>query len=85
MLIRDGNYGTEFVTIDVGTEKKGFHIHRDLITAESLYFTAAFNGEFCEAAEKRIYLEDTSIDTFMDFMDWLYFGKLSETNQYYDD
>ncbi|TID13689.1 hypothetical protein E6O75_ATG01667 [Venturia nashicola] len=70
------NYGTELVTIDVGPEKTAFHIHKGILTSESPYFKAAFDGEFREATEKRIHLADTTSAIFQDFMDWLYFGSL---------
>ncbi|TLD18898.1 hypothetical protein E2P81_ATG01626 [Venturia nashicola] len=72
------NYGTELVTIDVGPEKTAFHIHKGILTSESPYFKAAFDGEFREATEKRIHLADTTSAIFQDFMDWLYFGSLPD-------
>lgn len=77
MLTRNSNFGGELVTIDVGIDvKQAFHIHKGLLISESPYFKAAFEGEFCEAIEKRIHIADISPARFQDFMDWLYFRKL---------
>lgn len=82
MLTRDRNFGTDLVTIEVGPEKKVFHVYKDVLTSASPYFKAAFEGEFREATEKRIYVEDISTSTFEAFMDWLYFRQLPGGNAY---
>ncbi|QDS76434.1 hypothetical protein FKW77_004376 [Venturia effusa] len=69
-------FGNQLVTIEVGEEKQQFQVHRDILTASSTFFKAAFDGEFREAKEKLIHLTDTAPTTFRDFLAWLYSRRL---------
>ncbi|KAF2098500.1 hypothetical protein NA57DRAFT_75742 [Rhizodiscina lignyota] len=64
------------VTITVGSEKKAFVVHKDLICHYSKYFKAAFGGNFKEAEEKKSNLPDVETETFEIFVAWLYKQKL---------
>ncbi|QDS76430.1 hypothetical protein FKW77_004298 [Venturia effusa] len=70
--------GQDVVTVHVGPDKTPFLVHKDLLTTSSPYFKAAFEGEFREATDKTILLEDISVIQFKLFLDWLYFGRLTE-------
>ncbi|OCL01342.1 hypothetical protein AOQ84DRAFT_329091 [Glonium stellatum] len=63
-------------TIEVGPEKKPYLLHQDLLTHCSGYFRAALTGPFKEAEERKLHLEDVTVETFNAFVDWLYLGKL---------
>ncbi|KAI4729854.1 hypothetical protein E4T49_02314 [Aureobasidium sp. EXF-10728] len=64
------------VTIVVGTSKKEFAVHKDLLVFYSDYFRAAFDGSFVEAIDKKIELHDVEKDVFENFYGWLYTRKL---------
>ena len=66
------------VTIEVGLEPeaKEFIVHRDLLCKASPYFQSAFKGEFKEAQDRIITLDDVSTRTFGIFQTWLYSGTL---------
>jgi hypothetical protein len=53
-------------------------VHKDLLVACSPYFKAAFEGRFREADEKTIHIADIKVETFKDFLDWMYFRRLPE-------
>lgn len=60
------------VDVFVGTERKKFHLHRDLLCDRSEYFKACFGGEFTEAKKKELHLPEDNIDGFELFVEWLY-------------
>ncbi|KAF2491101.1 hypothetical protein BU16DRAFT_143574 [Lophium mytilinum] len=60
------------VTIFVGTEKKPYTAHMDLLTHYSDYFHAMFKGSFKEAEERNTSMEDVEETLFGNFLDWLY-------------
>ena len=60
------------VTVEVGTEKQKFFVHKDFLTACSPYFAATFDGSFREAVEKTICLDEVTPQVFSDFLNWLY-------------
>ncbi|KAF2635856.1 hypothetical protein P280DRAFT_522630 [Massarina eburnea CBS 473.64] len=66
----------EAVNIIVGAEKKRFLIHKDIICHHSEYFRVAFNGEWKEADDKDVVLEDVDAGMFGIFVSWLYTSKL---------
>lgn len=72
--------GNQLVTIEVGEEKQQFSVHQDLLTASSKFFKAAFEGDFREATTKRIPLLDTTPQVVQEFLNWLYFRRLSSRN-----
>ncbi|KAH0162774.1 hypothetical protein KCU67_g5806, partial [Aureobasidium melanogenum] len=66
----------ETVTLIVGTEKKPYTVHKDLLCFYSDYFRAAFQGSFKEAAERKIDLLGVQEDVFEHFQVWLYTRRL---------
>ncbi|KAH0378260.1 hypothetical protein KCU92_g8812, partial [Aureobasidium melanogenum] len=66
------------VTIEVGSEKKKFVIHKDLLTFYSDFFRGAFNGSFIEAAEGKLSLPDVEVPIFDIFNQFLYTGRLAD-------
>ncbi|KAG9672397.1 hypothetical protein KCU99_g6937, partial [Aureobasidium melanogenum] len=66
------------VTIKVGSEKKKFAIHKDLLTFYSDFFRGAFNGSFIEAAEGKLSLPDVEVPIFDIFNQFLYTGRLAD-------
>jgi hypothetical protein len=66
---------TTIVVVQIGKER--FNVHKDLLVARSPYFKAAFEGRFKEAKDGVLVLEDVKIEAMKDFLDWLYFGRLS--------
>lgn len=65
------------VTIVIGSAKKSFVVHKELLVFYSDYFRAAFNGSFVEATEKKITLLDVKQQVFDHFHAWLYTRKLA--------
>jgi hypothetical protein len=65
------------VTVVIGSTKKSFTVHKDLLIFYSDYFRAAFNGSFIEAIDKKINLLDTDQKAFEHFYAWLYTRKLA--------
>lgn len=49
-----------------------FYVHRDLICNESSVFKAAFSGEFKEASNQSIGLEDHDVEAVERMVQWLY-------------
>jgi len=80
------------VVIEVGPERKKYHVHRALLTHQSDYFRRALNGEWKEAKEGLVTLDDVEPSICMPdnsafqpllisptveiFVDWLYSQKL---------
>jgi hypothetical protein len=73
------------VTVEIGSEKTPFTVHKDLLTACSPYFKAAFEGPFREARDKSIPISDVEPKTFQLFLDWLYFRRLPEDEGHAND
>jgi len=65
------------VTLLIGTEKKPYTVHKDLLCFYSDYFRAAFNGSFKEAAERKIELAGVTVNVFEHFQVWLYTRRLN--------
>ncbi|KAH0161675.1 hypothetical protein KCU67_g6240, partial [Aureobasidium melanogenum] len=66
------------VTVEIGIEKKAFHIHKDLLTYYSDYFRGAFNGSFVEATKGKISLVDEHVDVFDVVNQFVYTRQLSD-------
>jgi len=77
-VIRDGTLSNSFITIKIGSDRKDYQVHKDLICFHFPYFDAAFNGKFKEGEEGVLELAATEESIFWLFLDWLYFGKLPE-------
>jgi len=71
-LIRPSEHFQTTVTLIVGKEKKAYTLHKDLLCFYSDYFRAALNGNFKEAAERKLELPDVAIPLFEAFQVWLY-------------
>lgn len=69
------------VQIGDGDAQESFPVHKDLLTACSPYFKAAFDGQFREATDKTIPIPDVTPTQFRLFLDWLYFRKLPKKQQ----
>jgi hypothetical protein len=50
--------GTDVVSIYVGPDRKHYVVHKQLLTSQSDYFDKALNGNFKEAEENKIHLEE---------------------------
>ena len=68
--------GNESVIIYVGPERKRYLIHKDLLTTQSEFFDRALNGNFKEAEQNLIYLEEESPAAFDLLVGWLYEGRI---------
>jgi hypothetical protein len=66
------------VTVEVGTKKKAFIIHKDLLVFYSDYFRGAFNGSFSEATKGKISLADERVDVFNVVNQFVYTRQLSD-------
>lgn len=61
----------------MGSEKRRFDVHRELVCSKFKFFAKAFLGDFREAATKIIELPEQHVETFQYFVHWLYTNKLS--------
>jgi hypothetical protein len=68
--------GTEIVTLEIGTSKTQYHVHRDLLTRESPYFRAMLGGAWKESSARPIPVPLADNAIFPSFLDWLYFRLL---------
>ena len=64
--------GSEAATILVGEEQKKFFVHKKLICHYSGFFRGALEGNFAEAEDNVVELEDDHPDLFALFVTWLY-------------
>ncbi|KAJ8112978.1 hypothetical protein OPT61_g4787 [Boeremia exigua] len=60
------------VIIRVGPEGVPYHVHKALLRHHSEYFTRALNGNWKEAEENLITLDDVDCSTFDTFVHWIY-------------
>ncbi|OBT71471.1 hypothetical protein VF21_09737 [Pseudogymnoascus sp. 05NY08] len=68
----------EIVYVIVGPEKQRFGMHKELLCATSPFFKAALEGKFEESVRGEVVLEDTSVEAFGLFNEWLYTSKITE-------
>ncbi|KZM20094.1 uncharacterized protein EKO05_0007522 [Ascochyta rabiei] len=61
-----------FATVLVGSDKKSFVVHQDLLTYHSRFFKAALTGNFKEAGDKTVTLKEEDPLIFEFFVHWLY-------------
>ncbi|KAJ4334039.1 hypothetical protein N0V95_009273 [Ascochyta clinopodiicola] len=71
-LPRISAQAAHFATVLVGPDKKPFVIHQDLLTYHSQFFKAALTGNFKEAGDKTVTLEEDDPLIFEFFVHWLY-------------
>ncbi|KAH8730248.1 hypothetical protein GQ44DRAFT_823579 [Phaeosphaeriaceae sp. PMI808] len=67
-----------FATVLVGPDAIKFVIHESLLVYYSTFFCKALTGEFKEAKEKSVKLEDEDPRTFEIFVHWLYYQRLPD-------
>ncbi|KAE9977679.1 hypothetical protein BLS_001203 [Venturia inaequalis] len=79
------NIGTDLVTVQIGDgdTQEFFPVYKDLLTACSPYFKAAFDGKFREASDKAVSVPDVTSTQFRLFLDWLYFRRLPAADRYH--
>ncbi|KAF7186699.1 hypothetical protein HII31_11931 [Pseudocercospora fuligena] len=65
------------ILINDGEDDTKFSIPRALICGRSEYFKMAFMGQFAEADEKEIWLEEVPVWVFKTFVKWLYTQRLT--------
>lgn len=63
------------MSVVVGEESKSFTVHEQLLTHYSGFFSAALNGRFREAEEKRVILREEDPKIFEFFLHWLYYQR----------
>lgn len=80
LLIESSTLYDRVVTVLVGPEQKIFHVHRGLICHYSTYFRGAWKGEFREAHEEVVKLENDEVKVFEVFFSWLYTHRFFEEN-----
>ncbi|KAH8687457.1 hypothetical protein BGZ60DRAFT_8157 [Tricladium varicosporioides] len=73
--------GTTVITIYAGPERKSFVVHKSLLTSQSSYFDKALNGNFKEADENSITLEEEDPAAVGLLIGWLYRGIIPGTRQ----
>lgn len=62
------------VSVFVGKDEKEYVIYKALLCDQVDFFASAFQGNFKEAHENRIFLPDEDPDAFSLFLVWLYKG-----------
>lgn len=72
------------VDIYVGTERKKFRLHRDLLCDRSDYLRAYFMGSIEEAKDNEIFLPEDDVESFKLFVDWLYGAPLQNISADHD-
>ena len=77
----DASLLDNIVFVHVGPEKKVFGVHKGLICHYS-YFNAAFGGNFKEAEDGVVILDDEEPETFSHFYSWLYTGRVMDANDH---
>ena len=70
---------SSIVTLNVGPDKRTFHVHQNLLFKQSPVFKAAFSGECRESSERCMALPEDDPETVERFMQWLYFRSLGLT------
>jgi len=68
------------VTVLVGPTKHKFNVHQDFLTYHSAYFASCLEGDFIEAVNKVVELDDTTVGAFAIFMRWIYTEKAAASN-----
>ncbi len=64
------------IYVKVGSEQQSFGLHKALLCQRSAYFKAALNGNFKEAEDGIVGLNDEDPHLFQIFNQWLYTGAL---------
>jgi len=69
---------SNIIQVKVGADQQIFNVHKDLLCYYSSYFERALNGDFKEAIDKSIELDDEDPFIFQAFVSWLYTERLYE-------
>lgn len=69
-------YDGAVFTVSVGSTKKEWHIHENILTKDSDFFAAAAKKQWSEGQDKRITLSDDDPETFQVYVGWLYERKI---------
>ena len=69
----------QIITIEVGPEKTKFHVHKGLLVYYSAYFRGALEGNFKEAKEHTIYMDDEDANLFRLVKAWMYTQHIADT------
>ena len=64
------------VTLNVGPDRRAFHVHQELLFGSSPVFQAAFSGAYQESDEGCMALPEEDPETVERLMHWLYFRSL---------
>ena len=64
------------IKVGEGDAQVEYHVHRAFLVHYSAYFRGALNGNFKEAIEGCVHLEDVEAGVFEVFLEWLYTQKL---------
>jgi hypothetical protein len=67
----------ENFTVCVGKEVKEFVVIKSIATRSSKFFQAAMSRDWKEALEKRVMLPETEVRVFEGYLQWLYTGDLT--------
>jgi hypothetical protein len=71
----------KWATILVGEDQKRFVVHEHLLTHHSEFFRAALIGNFKEAKDKVVRLEDIDPFIFECFVHWLYYQRFPDASK----
>ncbi|KAF2117803.1 hypothetical protein BDV96DRAFT_597677 [Lophiotrema nucula] len=74
MAVRKGAEG--LVNVKIGPDKTEYLLHRCFLIHHSEYFRKALQGDWKEAQDNEIVLEDVETGTFNVFVNWVYTRKL---------
>jgi len=69
-----------FATVLVGPNHVKFVVHESLLIHYSDFFRAALTGNFSEAKDKIVRLEEDDPETFEVFVHWLYYQRFPDKN-----
>lgn len=62
----------DMVNVYVGSKRKKFHLHKDLVCDRSSFFKKALAGGFKEQEERAVYLPEDDVGAFVLFVQWIY-------------
>jgi hypothetical protein len=71
-------YGSEKVSLFVGSEKTAYVVHKELLCRKSEYFDRMFNGKFQEARTGCAYFPEDKAQTFYVLLYWVYKNHLPD-------
>jgi hypothetical protein len=74
----------ELVVVEVGTERRKYHIHKTLLEYHSGYFRGALHWPYEGSVRFPIPVTDAEPGIFKIFVEWLYSGRLPEVDNWPD-